>query len=340
MREEEDQEEVMMANKIIAGKADGDEEMDQGEAKEDAKYELEADAPPDLIRPPGMHEGGMTEEAAQCRVCVSPNTPSKREREEHEVTHLPFRSWCPHCVRGRGQASPHVHGKEKEENRLPTIALDYGFLGEEDRKSITTIAIRDSKSGALHGFQVPQKGVSDERVSKKIAGWVDGLGYKRVVIKSDQEPSIIALRAEIMRISRTEMVPEYSPVKDSKPNDAAENAVKGMAGMIRTLKGAVEAKIGEQLKEDDAMILWIIDYAGTLITRSKVDADGRSAYQRLKGKSPTNQITAIGEKVLYMPVKKGGERMNKLAPRFKYGVWLGVSGRTSESPVGSSEGII
>ena len=54
----------MMANKIIAGKADGDEEMDQGEAKEDAKYELEADAPPDLLRPPGMQEGGMTDDAA------------------------------------------------------------------------------------------------------------------------------------------------------------------------------------------------------------------------------------------------------------------------------------
>ena len=31
-----------------------------------------------------------------------PKEPTKVEREEHEKTHLPFRSWCRHCVRGRG----------------------------------------------------------------------------------------------------------------------------------------------------------------------------------------------------------------------------------------------
>ena len=32
-----------------------------------------------------------------------PREPSKEERLEHEMTHLPFRSWCRHCIRGRGE---------------------------------------------------------------------------------------------------------------------------------------------------------------------------------------------------------------------------------------------
>ena len=32
-----------------------------------------------------------------------PREPSAEERSEHEKTHLPFRSWCRHCVRGRGK---------------------------------------------------------------------------------------------------------------------------------------------------------------------------------------------------------------------------------------------
>ena len=32
-----------------------------------------------------------------------PREPSAEERIEHEKTHLPFRSWCRHCVRGRGK---------------------------------------------------------------------------------------------------------------------------------------------------------------------------------------------------------------------------------------------
>ena len=33
--------------------------------------------------------------------------PSEAEVEQHELTHLPFRSWCRHCVRAKGKESPH-----------------------------------------------------------------------------------------------------------------------------------------------------------------------------------------------------------------------------------------
>ena len=29
--------------------------------------------------------------------------PSEEERRDHEMTHLPYRSWCRHCIRGRGK---------------------------------------------------------------------------------------------------------------------------------------------------------------------------------------------------------------------------------------------
>ena len=32
-----------------------------------------------------------------------PRQPSEQEREEHEMTHLPFRSWCRHCIMVRGR---------------------------------------------------------------------------------------------------------------------------------------------------------------------------------------------------------------------------------------------
>ena len=32
-----------------------------------------------------------------------PRQPGQQEKEEHEMTHLPFRSWCRHCVMGRGR---------------------------------------------------------------------------------------------------------------------------------------------------------------------------------------------------------------------------------------------
>ena len=32
-----------------------------------------------------------------------PRMPTRAEREEHAMTHLLFRSWCEHCVKGRGE---------------------------------------------------------------------------------------------------------------------------------------------------------------------------------------------------------------------------------------------
>ena len=48
------------------------------------------------------------EEGRRPRMLASPMQVSKRERDEHELTHLPFRAWCPHCVRGRGSEDRHM----------------------------------------------------------------------------------------------------------------------------------------------------------------------------------------------------------------------------------------
>ena len=40
------------------------------------------------------------EEVRRVKQVLIPNTPSRAEVLEHRLTHRPFRSWCPHCVRG------------------------------------------------------------------------------------------------------------------------------------------------------------------------------------------------------------------------------------------------
>ena len=42
--------------------------------------------------------------------------------------HAAYRSWCEHCVKGRGRASPHAVVSEGE---LPEVGVDYAYLGPE-----------------------------------------------------------------------------------------------------------------------------------------------------------------------------------------------------------------
>ena len=52
--------------------------------------------------------------------------PTEAEVEEHNLTHLPYRSWCRHCVRGRGKEMP--HRKLEDEAGMPEVHADLCFL--------------------------------------------------------------------------------------------------------------------------------------------------------------------------------------------------------------------
>ena len=50
--------------------------------------------------------------------------PTPKQVEEHNVTHLPFRSWCPYCVTGKAQDRPHKKSENQNEKQIPEIVFD------------------------------------------------------------------------------------------------------------------------------------------------------------------------------------------------------------------------
>ena len=56
--------------------------------------------------------------------------------EQHELTHLPFQSWCRHCVRAKGKESPHHNASP---GGVSKFAVDCMFMGE-DGTPITILA--------------------------------------------------------------------------------------------------------------------------------------------------------------------------------------------------------
>ena len=55
------------------------------------------------------------------RVARNPGDPTDKEVEEHNVTHLPHRSWCPVCVKARGKEV--AHKKVREQGEVPTVSI-------------------------------------------------------------------------------------------------------------------------------------------------------------------------------------------------------------------------
>ena len=69
------------------------------------------------------------EEAIPARGLPSPTQPTRKEIQEHVLTHLPPRSWCGHCLRERGTSLPHFRSKTEGERVVQTVSIDYLFIG-------------------------------------------------------------------------------------------------------------------------------------------------------------------------------------------------------------------
>ena len=110
----------------------------------------------------GMHEG--EEEAIVPRKMKNPRQPTKIEVEEHNLTHMPFRQWCPHCVRGKAINSPHKAKEERPEDTLEDmsrISMDYWYMGINDEKAQNNpmLMVIDESTGAVIALAVGRKGV-------------------------------------------------------------------------------------------------------------------------------------------------------------------------------------
>ena len=84
----------------------------------------------------GADIGGSRE----VRKLPDPQRPCQKEVDAHNLTHLPFRNWCPHCMRGRGKEMPHQRQAAHKE-MLHEFSMDYCFPGDTGGVSPLTVLV-------------------------------------------------------------------------------------------------------------------------------------------------------------------------------------------------------
>ena len=124
---------------------------------------------------------------------------------------------------------------------------------------------------------------------------------------------------------------------DKPSNVLVEDAVMLLRGIMRTTNCPVETCIQEELRNDSPIFPWLVEHAGSVLSRCQKGRDGRTPSERLHGKQPTQEFVPFGEKMLARPLSSAPFiRMN---PRFRYGVWLGVRNNSAECFIGTADGV-
>ena len=152
--------------------------------------EIESD---DQEGPDGAQD--VEEEATETRkprIATRPIAPTKQEREEHLPLHITYRSWCPHCVAGKGNANKHMMSDGDGEKMGITWHMDYAFMGDEAEEGmVPTLVEFDEHTGAIWAMLVEKKGATNATVKWSVDKMNEsGYESQNMNIKSYQEPAI------------------------------------------------------------------------------------------------------------------------------------------------------
>ena len=122
-----------------------------------------------------------------------------------------------------------------------------------------------------------------------------------LIVKSNQEPAICSIVTEVGRLRAVagggRYIVENSPVGASASNGIAERAIQSVQGQVRVLKLALEKRWGMAIPHRHAVVPWIMEYAGFLLNTFEVGHDGKTSFERLKGRKSKVLGIEFGEAV-------------------------------------------
>ncbi len=223
----------------------------------------------------------------------SPVKPSAEAIERHFATHLPYRNWCPVCVKAKAIEDAHRRGANKldedDKGAIPVMIMDYSSLNEEIQQveesaaKLKTMVMKDDVTGNVFQHKIETKGTGDEWLLKKMCKDAEELGRRDMVLKCDGEPAIVAVQSRIQAMRPGRTIPRNPPAYNPEANGAIEKAVRDVTDQSRALKLGLESRVKATIPESSAMMEWILEHAPYLINKFSLGHDGMTPHERLTG---------------------------------------------------------
>ena len=122
-----------------------------------------------------------------------------------------------------------------------------------------------------------------------------GLEFVHIIVKSDNEPALTSLIESCTTLkSGSRRIIENSPVASWKSDGIVERAIQSVQGTITEKTRAIEEPWAVKIEVTYSMWPWIAEQA-ILLTRFRVGRDGKTTYERLRGKSAKVQGVSFAE---------------------------------------------
>ena len=290
-----------------------------------------------------------------------PTQPSEVERELHNLTHLPFASWCEVCLRSRTRDNPHrAMPKEEEATRLagptlPLVSMDWFKIkgsptdeqpeGEAEHGFVQCLLVTDAQTGYVAAIPVPAKKNQSEYACEMVVKFLKLMRHTRFRLRADNEPSLNMVVEAIRGVWQHWIRVDQTPLYSSASNGKAERAIQTVRRLAVTYRLAVEQRYGCRLSSTMTIWPWLIRHAAWSHNRYHVKINYRTPYEELFQCRYQHEVVPFAETVLFMePMpahrrKRGGQRHQKMDAIMERGIWLGRAEESDEHLVSTTAGV-
>ena len=203
------------------------------------------------------------------------------------------------------------HRTRDEESRgsgVPRISIDYFFMSKTDEAAHENplVVMLDEATGEKYARAVGRKGLGTQGemdwlikdMAEELKAWGHAGGNSgHIILKSDGERSIVAVREALARYHGGKVIQESPPKGESQSNGAVENAGKTVREFVRVLKEQVEEYASISLECADTLVAWMVRWAAMMCSRYLVGTDGLTAHERRRGRKCEQPLAMFGEKV-------------------------------------------
>ena len=163
---------------------------------------------------------------------------------------------------------------------------------------------------------VPTKGADEYAVAelKKVIC----SGFTEVLVRSDNEPAILALKEQAvtaLKLAGVSVKVEESALYDSQSNGLAESAVKDAEDAVRTNLACLVRRFGQEFLGGHPVLTWLVKYSVAMVNRCRRGPDGKTAYDLRKGRKFARALPHFcGEDPLHDPWshERSGESRTKM----------------------------
>ena len=149
---------------------------------------------------------------------------------------------------------------------------------------------------------VPTKG-ADEYAFAELKNDVIGSGFTEVLIRSDNEPVILALKesaATALKLAGVNAKAEETALYDSQSNGLAVSAVEDAKEAVRTNLACLVRRFGQEFPGGHPVLTWLVKYSVAMVNRCRRGPDGKAACELRKGSKFARALPHLAEKILFM----------------------------------------